>query len=793
MRKLILSIIIVVFLCTPLYAQLGGGGIYGGATGVYTNTDCNQTEYYAIGKLCQDTDDGKLYKGTGAAVVEVGAAGAIATDTIWDAAGDMVQGTGANTAGKTAIGTAGQAWIVNAGATAGEWGLPIPLVVGAGTVDAITANYTPDITLTDKRIVAFESAGANTSTTPTFAPDSLTARTIVKQGGVALVAGDIPAEHAIVLLEYNLAHTRWELLNPAFPQTTVSGNAGTATLAATSTIIDSTSATAWPLIVDTQTGNLALKTDGGLTYNATTGFLSATGFGGPINGAVGETTPAAGTFTTLTATGALNTAYTTVASHATLSAIWAAAGSIVNFTGNETITALPAAPQAGAQRILICAGTPTFTHAGAITVQGGVSYTAAAGDLIVVTATTTAAFKINIFKQSGLPVVLQTAESLHVDDILTALGIASEATHFGTFTGGTIADNVTAKAALQALETSLELKATAANYLPLAGGTMVGNLIFTDNTYDIGASGATRPRTGYFGTSVVAPVGIFSGAVTAASFSATRTTDPQALTLYEGTGGGDNFRKFTVASALTADLTFNYPNAVPTAGQVIAWSAPSSDISTGSFVLPALSSAGAQVTIATGGSTARTITIPDAPITIPAQGAATSGGPFILGLNNANPAATKEVTLDAHLSLTGTTAPALAVVTPEVNGSAHVHLTATQMTGPGVTVYNTGQTTANVFVHLPVAAAGLSGLFTVGTTQAGNHWGVCTEASVANKIYLIAADGTVAAGTDDQCVWMVAATIGQSFACWSFKTDDYDWQCKSISLAGSTFVAGAEH
>lgn len=33
-----------------------------------------------------------------------------------------------------------------------------------------------------------------------------------------------------------------------------------------------------------------------------------------------------------------------------------------------------------------------------------------------------------------------------------------------------------------------------------------GNLLcYTDNTYDIGASGANRPRTGYFGTSVVAP------------------------------------------------------------------------------------------------------------------------------------------------------------------------------------------------------------------------------------------------------------------------------------------------
>jgi len=36
--------------------------------------------------------------------------------------------------------------------------------------------------------------------------------------------------------------------------------------------------------------------------------------------------------------------------------------------------------------------------------------------------------------------------------------------------------------------------------------TITSNLIFTDNTYDIGASGATRPRTGYFGTSLFTPL-----------------------------------------------------------------------------------------------------------------------------------------------------------------------------------------------------------------------------------------------------------------------------------------------
>ena len=31
-------------------------------------------------------------------------------------------------------------------------------------------------------------------------------------------------------------------------------------------------------------------------------------------------------------------------------------------------------------------------------------------------------------------------------------------------------------------------------FLPIGGGTLTGNLLFTDASYDIGASGATRPR-----------------------------------------------------------------------------------------------------------------------------------------------------------------------------------------------------------------------------------------------------------------------------------------------------------
>jgi hypothetical protein len=88
-------------------------------------------------------------------------------------------------------------------------------VVAGGTVDAITASYSPAITaLVDGQECCIRTTGTNTSTTPTFSPNALTARTIVKNSGTALVAGDMPLE---AILRYNQANTRWELMNPIYP------------------------------------------------------------------------------------------------------------------------------------------------------------------------------------------------------------------------------------------------------------------------------------------------------------------------------------------------------------------------------------------------------------------------------------------------------------------------------------------------------------------------------------------------------------------------------------------------
>jgi hypothetical protein len=55
---------------------------------------------------------------------------------------------------------------------------------------------------------------------------------------------------------------------------------------------------------------------------------------------------------------------------------------------------------------------------------------------------------------------IPTASSLSVDDLITLSGVAEGSVNLGEFTGTTIDDNLTLKAALQALETALELLST---------------------------------------------------------------------------------------------------------------------------------------------------------------------------------------------------------------------------------------------------------------------------------------------------------------------------------------------
>ena len=57
---------------------------------------------------------------------------------------------------------------------------------------------------------------------------------------------------------------------------------------------------------------------------------------------------------------------------------------------------------------------------------------------------------------------LATANEVHIDNVVSLTGVAKDATNLGTFSGSTIADNQTVKASLQALETAVEAAGSAA-------------------------------------------------------------------------------------------------------------------------------------------------------------------------------------------------------------------------------------------------------------------------------------------------------------------------------------------
>ena len=108
----------------------------------------------------------------------------------------------------------------------------IPMAQAGGTVDVITATFEPATVsgeLQDGTLFIVEAAGANTSTTPTFNPDSLGALTITKNGGQALVAGDIRAAGHKLLLCYDASSARYELLNPNISGVALTGASNTFT------------------------------------------------------------------------------------------------------------------------------------------------------------------------------------------------------------------------------------------------------------------------------------------------------------------------------------------------------------------------------------------------------------------------------------------------------------------------------------------------------------------------------------------------------------------------------------
>lgn len=128
--------------------------------------------------------------------------------------------TGSLTVNVTSTGGSGTiaTWTVSATGPAGATGTAgasgsIPIGAAGGTVDAITVTISGPSTA-DQQVITVVSAGVNTSATPTLKLNTDALHTITTRGGKALKAGDIGPAGYVGIYEYNLANTRWELLNP---------------------------------------------------------------------------------------------------------------------------------------------------------------------------------------------------------------------------------------------------------------------------------------------------------------------------------------------------------------------------------------------------------------------------------------------------------------------------------------------------------------------------------------------------------------------------------------------------
>src|SRR3990172_5399993 len=84
--------------------------------------------------------------------------------------------------------------------------------------------------------------------------------------------------------------------------------------------------------------------------------------------------------------------------------MWDANGNQIDWTGTTTCTGFPAAPQAGVERVLICAGAAPFTAGANMLIDGvssGSTVTCAANDKMIVRAITTTQFMLSRVRYDG--------------------------------------------------------------------------------------------------------------------------------------------------------------------------------------------------------------------------------------------------------------------------------------------------------------------------------------------------------------------------------------------------------
>ena len=344
------------------------------------------------------------------------------------------------------------------------------------------------------------SAEGGTFTVTSNATNANTASTIVSRDG----SGDFTAGTVTAALTGN-----------------VTGNVtGTSSIATTVTVADTTDTTCNVGLWESATGNLAPKSDGGLTYNAGTGTLTATAIVGPLTGNV--TGNASGSSSSCTGNAATSTKWAASKTIGmTGDVVWTSAA--FDGSGNVTATSAIQSDVVGATELGVTAGTATALKA--LVVDSSKDINLGSGDLTCTNVTGT----------------LQTAAQTNVTSVgdLNGLTIAASQTvsmgsnRITNVTDPTGDQDAATKAYVDAVKTGLDVKGSV-RVATTANGTLAS--AFANSQTVDGVSLSTGDRVLIKNQSTGSENGIYT---VNASGAPTRATDFDSNS--EVTGGAFTF------------------------------------------------------------------------------------------------------------------------------------------------------------------------------------------------------------------------------------------------------------
>tara|TARA_R100001129_G_scaffold155356_1_gene118289 strand:- start:247 stop:2013 length:1767 start_codon:yes stop_codon:yes gene_type:complete len=204
------------------------------------------------------------------------------------AAGDIPYASSTSQLSRLGIGTAGKVLMVNSGASAPEW---------SAALTGVTSIYATDLIIGEDSQTAIDFGTANEID---FKVDNANRLTLT--ASALYPATDNQIDLGTSSLEFKDAYFDGTVTADAFAGP-LTGNADTATLATTVTITDNESTDEDNAVVftaggDVDGGSLGLESDGNLTYNPSTGRLTATQLAGTIQTASQTNITGVGTIST---------------------------------------------------------------------------------------------------------------------------------------------------------------------------------------------------------------------------------------------------------------------------------------------------------------------------------------------------------------------------------------------------------------------------------------------------------------------------------------------------------------